>query len=310
MRFRDRLLSETRESISHSGRCALPEEGLPEPLARLWDDVHRAVEESCRRFGETGDIQSGIEYLRKRYVSEKLDGPPRFDSESVRLAYAVSYHPAHAFAYLHLLMRRGLGQVIFGDLVSPPKVLVLGAGVGAETLASLRWMSAVETRLVAGSRFVLVDRAAWETTRASVLAPTVRELWTQHKFVFDEVTSDLSSQQGLDFLREECGHADVIFCPSVISEMISEHSQNQMMEVIHETINRRAKLVLIDHKDPEFEHVSRQWARRFTVLSDGATPGVIIPQPTAWVRTHLLDGANHRIPTKSYPMAWSVLKAR
>lgn len=257
--------------------------------------------------GAVEGVGKRIEYLRRQYASEKVTGPPRFEDEETRLAYAVSYHPAHAFAYLHLLLRRGLGELIFGDLLRPPKVMVLGAGVGAETLAMMRWAEDQRIELLAGARFVLVDRASWRETRRAVLAPTVRTLWAEHKVVFDEVTADLATPSGREFVLGEAGHADVIFCPSVLSEMISEHAQDGLLSAVREAISPTAKLVLIDHKDPEFEHVSRQWSRQFGVLSQGSTPGVVIPQPSPWVRAHLLTGANHRIPTRSYPMAWSVL---
>ena len=253
------------------------------------------------------EVGQGVEYLRRQYASEKVTGPPRFDDEETRLAYAVTYHPAHSFAYLHLLLRRGLGDSIFGDLHRPPKVMVLGAGVGAETLAMLRWAEDKRPELLPGARFVLVDRASWRETRRAVLAPTVRRLWAENKIVFDEVTADLATQSGLDFVLGEAGHADVIFCPSVISEMISEHAQDGLLSAVRESLSPGAKLVLIDHKDPEFEHVSRQWSRQFLVISEGSTPGVVIPQPSAWIRSNILTGANHRIPTRSYPMAWSVL---
>lgn len=272
--------------------------------------MHRAVEEACREHGRTDEIGSRIEYLRRAYAVEKREGPPRFTDEETRLAYAVAYHPAHAFAYLHVLLRRGIGRTVFGGMRTSPRVLVLGAGPGAETLAMLRWMETSSPELMKGARFVLVDRAEWEPTRRTVLAPTVRRSWKANRIVFDQVTSDVATDEGESFLVAEAGRADVIFCPSILSEMISERTQNQLLETLNACMDPGARLVLIDHKDLEFEHVTRQWSNRFDVIDEGSSTGVILPPPSRWVAMKLLDGRDNRIPTRSYPLAWTVLGRR
>lgn len=269
--------------------------------------MHRAVAEACLAHGDVESIAERIEYLRIAYASEKTAGPPRFADEETRLAYAAAYHPAHAFAYLHLLLRRNLGDAVFANVDAAPTVMVLGAGPGAETLAMLRWMQAVAPGLLEGARFVLVDRADWQPTRKSVLAPTVPGSWKSSGIVFDQFTTDLATVAGEDYLREEVGRADVIFCPSILSEMISERTEDHLMGAVHASMAPRARLLLVDHKDPEFEHVSRRWSRQFEVLEEGSSTGVIVPQPTRWVAANLLDGRNNRIPTRSYPMMWTLL---
>lgn len=248
-----------------------------------------------------------IAYLRHAYRTERLDGPPHFGDETTRLAYAAAYHPGHAFAYLHLLLRRNLGNAAFGGLKKSPKVLVLGAGPGAETLAIMRWMEAERPELLLGARFVLVDRAEWGLTRRSVLTPTVMRSWRSNRIVFDQVTSDITADEGMGFLAAEVPNADVIFCPSIVSELISDRTQGRVLESLVSHMSRDARLVLIDHKDVEFEHVSRQWSHRFNVVEEGVTLGAILPHPTMWVASQLLDGSENRIPTRSYPLLWSVL---
>ena len=269
--------------------------------------MHDAVEEACRDHGATDEIGDRISYLRRAYRTEKTAGPPQFTDEETRLAYAVAYHPGHSFAYLHLLLRKNLGRDAFGGLTSSPKVLVLGAGPGAETLAILRWMEAERPELLPGARFVLVDRADWQPTRRSVLAPTVRRSWAENRIIFDQVMSDITTDGGAEFLAAEVPQADVIFCPSIVSELISDGTQSLVLESLVAHMSPGARLVLIDHKDVEFDHVSRQWSRRFCVIAEGVTLGAILPPPTMWIGTQLLDGSENRIPTRSYPLLWSVL---
>lgn len=241
------------------------------------------------------------------YANERRDGPPIFDDLDTRLAYAVAYHPAHAYAYLHLLLRRDLGDVIFKGLSHPIKVLVLGAGPGAETLAVIRWMEASAPHLLGKAQFSMVDRADWTETRRSVLGPTVRESFNRHKIVFDQKAIDLSTKDGEELLSKEAPHANVILCPSVFSEMLSEGSGNFLLGSLCSLISESARLAVIDHHH-EFKDISRQWSGRLEVLSEGeAKGGVVLPHPSGWVKENLLDWSNNRKPVLRYPLAWAVL---
>ena len=269
--------------------------------------MHIALEDACIQFGSAEEISERIAYLRRSYRMERLEGPPRFDDEATRLAYAVAYHPGHAFAYLHLLLQKTLGTSAFGGIHSSPRIMVLGAGPGAETLAILRWMEAVRPELLDGAQFVMVDRAEWQSTRRSVLAPTVTRSWKDHGIRFHQETTDLTCETGLHYLATEAPQADVIFCPSVFSELIADGREGPVFESLLDHMSADTRLVLIDHKDVEFDHVSRQWSQQFRVIDEGVTLGAILPLPTMWITDRLLDGTGDRIPTRKYPLLWSVL---
>ncbi|MGA1362037.1 MAG: hypothetical protein ACO36A_03855 [Ilumatobacteraceae bacterium] len=268
--------------------------------------MHNAVIGACTQFGDYGRIKEQIIYLRGAYDMQS-EVPPNFDDDATRLAYAVAYHPGHAFTYLSLLVRKTLGDAAFGGVNGSPSVLILGAGPGAETLAILRWMEAVRPELLDGARFVMVDRAEWQSTRRSVLAPTVIRSWKEHGIRFHQETTDISGEAGLDYLASEVPKADVIFCPSVFSELIAAGREAAVFESLLAHMAPTARLVLIDHKAVEFDHVSRQWSSHFSVLDEGLTLGAILPLPTMWLTTKFLDGSPDRIPTRKYPLLWWVL---
>jgi len=147
----------------------------PKDLNDLWNDLNTIIQEACA--GRNLDaIRDGIVELRSDYKQRDLRGAPNFDSPEKRLAYAVAYHAPHAYCYLDLLSRQQFGPKLFASMQRPLNVLVLGAGIGAETLAMLRWLRAENCTWFRGSQLTLVDRAPWADTRRLILEPMIRDL--------------------------------------------------------------------------------------------------------------------------------------
>jgi hypothetical protein len=269
--------------------------------------VHNAVIGACTQFGDYGRIKEQIIYLRGAYDTQS-EVPPNFDDDATRLAYAVAYHPGHAYTYLSLLVRKTLGDAAFGGVTGSPTVLILGAGPGAETLAILRWMEAVRPELLDGARFVMVDRAEWQSTRRSVLAPTVSQTWKDHGVRFHQQTADITTAAGRDYLKREVPSADVIVCPSIVSEVITDGMDKDLQGWIVPYVSSGSRLVLVDHTTERYKHVAKQWSHALSVVGEGETGGFSLPSTPAWIRENLLDrSAPKLVPKESYKMTWSVL---
>ena len=170
--------------------------------------AQRAVESLT----ELGLVRNHIQYLRRTYGETK--GAPDFMSLETQLAYAIAYHPAHAFVYLHLLLRRNLGDTIFAHVNRQPKILVLGAGLLAETIALTQWMSHALPEVLRKSSFTLVDRADWSKARPIVSMPAIHtNSWNaSNNHLVCRLLLE-KKNEGRKFLAQELASFDLILCP-------------------------------------------------------------------------------------------------
>lgn len=280
----------------------------PKDLKDLWNDLNAVVQEACA--GRDLDaIRDGIVELRSDYKERDLRGAPNFDSPEKMLAYAVAYHPAHAFSYLHLLSRRKFGSTLFASLHRPLNVLVLGAGIGAETLAMLRWLQGENCVWFRGSQVTLVDRAPWADTRRLILKPMIRDSLQFFDLGIRQVSTDFSTPEGHTVLTKLIPHADLILAPSLVTELITAHSEERLQICLRNFMKPGSRLLLIDHEQPEFRHVALQWSRDFTnVLNVPSQCEVAIKQPSGWISRNLLVGTDGLIPITRYSMSWYLLE--
>lgn len=279
----------------------------------LWREIHDALERALSDFGRLDEIRAEVVRLRRAYASRRA---PNFEREASRLAYAVAYHPVHTYSYFIALSDLGLGESLFSGLKKSPTVVVLGAGLCAETLAILRWMESFDSRLLQKSRFVLADRAKWNPTRRAILTPTVKSIWKENHIEFHEETADLSSDECRTFLSVEIPRADVIICPALLSEMITERTERSLIDKILPYLPTNARLAFLDHRYKEFTHVTQQWSNKYglKVVESGtldklrnATP-LIFPPPSPWVSANILDGTDGLIPKRRpYDLSWIVV---
>ncbi len=280
----------------------------PKDLKDLWNDLNTVLQEACA--GRDLDaIRDGIVELRSDYKERDLRGAPNFDSLEKRLAYAVAYHAPHAYSYLDLLSRQQFGPKLFASMQRPLNVLVLGAGIGAETLAMLRWLRAENCTWFRGSRLTLVDRAPWADTRRLILEPMIRDSIKFFELGIRQVRTDFSTSEGHEVLKKLIPEADLILAPSLVTELISEHSEEQLHVCLQSFMKPKSRLLLIDHGYAEFRHVAFQWSRDFKKVPNATSQcQVTIHRPSAWIRKNLLIRTSGLIPNTHYDLSWFLLE--
>ena len=233
---------------------------------------------------------------------------PDFSQESARWAYAVAYHPAHVFTYLHLLLRRELGPAMFGHLCSPPRILVLGAGAAAETAAILRWFESTDFPHAIGARIMLADRADWFDIRRKMLEPIVGDFARSKQIKFEHTRIDFATSGAERFLRNHGGQADLVIAPSLLTEMTIPNQRVRLLDHLQDFMKTLARLAIIDHNVGTLGTDSLK-PRGFRVVEQGRQDfgGAVLPKPTQWIRKHFLRGG--ALSSKdSYPMVWSILE--
>lgn len=267
--------------------------------------AQRAVES----LSELGPVRNHIQYLRRTYGGTK--GAPDFTNLETQLAYAIAYHPAHAFVYLHLLLRRNLGSTIFSHINPQPKILVLGAGLLAETIALTQWMSHALPEVLKQSSFTLVDRADWSKARPLVSMPTIHAgSWNGSENHLVSLTIDLASDEGRKFLAQELASFDLIICPSILTEMHAEKSSAAFIDLLCRSMSPRSILVVFDHHlRGTWDSIHHECANRFELVTESYKPAeVALPSPPAWTCHNLLTGGDGLIPTRSVTTSWLVLR--
>lgn len=280
----------------------------PKDLKDLWTEINTVVEEACA--GPKLDaIRDEIVKLRDCYRQPELWGAPNFALPEMRLAYAVAYHPSHAYSYLELLSRQQFGPKLIASMQRPLKVLVLGAGIGAETLAMLRWLRAENCVWFRGSQLTLVDRAPWADTRRQILEPMIRDSLQFFSLGVRQVRTDFSTPEGHKVLTTLVPQADLILAPSLVTELITEHSEEQLHICLRNYMRPGCRLLLVDHGYSKFQHVALQWSRNFKNIPNATSRCLVpIPRPSTWIRSNLLTGSSGLIPITKYELSWFLLE--
>lgn len=271
----------------------------------VWTDVHACLEEALGSHTDPSSIREEIAQLRHLYRNGQA---PDFARESARWAYAVAYHPAHVFTYLHLLLRRELGPAMFGHTSSPPRILVLGAGAGAETAAILRWFDSTGFPHAAGTRIMLADRADWFEIRRKMIEPVVGDFARSKQIKVEHTRIDFTASGAERFLRNHGGQADLVVAPSLLTELTIPSHRMRLLGHLQNFMRPHARLAIIDHNVGTLKADSLS-PRGFRVVEQGRQDfrGAVLPKPTQWIRKHFLRGG--ALSSKdSYPMVWSVLE--
>lgn len=274
----------------------------------LWTDVHEALENFYGTRSDLPLIRSEIKHLRFTYRNSWSMGAPSFEGEHVQAAYSAAYFPSHAYAYLYVLLYRDLGRAIFNNTPTGARVVVLGSGVGAETVAVIRWMAETQNANLTNTSFLLADRADWSNAGANLLNPLLAKHLPKEQVTIDRALVDLATIEGQRFITSRIPEADVVLVPSLLTELISEHSADGFLDSLFKALSPGSKVVLMDHGYSDFERVSMNWSQQFQKKISQSNEKVPIPKPSRWARLNLLDGQNGRIPVRSYSMSWSVLE--
>lgn len=274
-------------------------------MQAVWNDVHTCLQEALDSHPDRSSIREQIAQLRFSYRNGVA---PDFSQESARWAYTVAYHPAHVFTYLHLLLRRELGSAMFDHTSSPPRILVLGAGAGAETAAILRWFDSTGFPHATRTRIVLADRADWFEIRRKMIEPVVGDFAQSKQIKIEHIRIDFTALGAERFLQNHGGQADVVIAPSLLTEITIPSDRTRLLDHLKDFMMPHARLAIIDHNVGTLGAGSLS-PKGFRVVEQGRQDfrGAVLPKPTQWIRKHFLRGG--ALSSKdSYPMIWSILE--
>lgn len=284
-------------------------------LNDLWHEVHGCMRPFLEEEFHSDEVGSAVAALRRAYRAMNENGkPPNFDDRAHRAAYAIAYHPAHAYAYLHLLVRRKVGDFLFDGVTGGLSVLVLGAGCGAETLAMVHYLAQLKPGILSESSFHLIDRADWGEMRESALREPVNGLALGFSSNISEATIDLATFSGLQILSEVVPRYDLILCPALFTELISQEADFDLARVLVRSMEVGKRLVVIDQRFVnQFNRKKHDWfqSRDMKILNSGemAYKALEIPRPPAWAMAQIFgDSLDNRIPARHYSLSWLVMQ--
>ena len=171
-------------------------------------------------------------------------------------------------------------------------------------------MAAIQNAKFAETTFLLADRADWQSTALNLFEPLVNKHCEKSQIVLERVQVDLATDDGRKFIDSHVPDADIVFLPSLLTEMITENTEAQFRTNLLQMLKPGSRVVLIDHRLPAFQLVTLQWSQDLKILVQDSHEGggVVIPPPSPWVTNNLLDGMGKRSFVRSYAMSWSVLE--
>lgn len=281
---------------------------LDAELLDLWNSSNLAGERACRAFGQIDHIKNCVRHLRSHYRTSGGTTPPSFELVETQLAYGVAYHPAHSHMYLSLLHREGIGQAVFGSDGDSCRVLLLGAGLGAEASAIVRWFGQSLSGRIPSLQMLQVDRINWEPVREDFVDPKISEAIRARKLSLSSKQIDLLSPHGKEFLTSVRGQFDVVFISSALTEMYEASSYGDLIEQLRWIIADGARLVIIDHDLPNFEPDTFQLVSGLYVRSGHIKKHELrVPPPNSWIAANVLDGSENCIPLRTYASRWMIV---
>jgi hypothetical protein len=123
------------------------------------------------------------------------------------------------------------------------------------------------------------------------------------------VHADVSTLEGHEVLKKHIPQADLILAPSLVTELITEHSEEQLHVCLRNFMRPGSRLLLVDHGYPKFQHVAFQWSRDFKDVPNATSQSrVAIPRPSEWISKNLLIGTSGLIPITKYDLSWFLLE--
>ena len=277
-------------------------------LQQLWDVTYRPIEAICRKSHDIDIVRERIRNLRQVYRNATAGEKPDFASRETQLAYAVAYHPAHVYTYFHLFQHSKIGDKVFAQRENAPQVLVLGAGLGAETAAVMHWHKHNTKTYESPIRIEHVDLFDWEQSRQDILDPVVADAISSGQLEVVSKTLDLLSERGLKFLANAKGMFNVVFMPSSLSELYTHRGYPRLLKHLKDLISDGAVMVVIDHDLPEFKKSVRSLTEGMRCESGRSAKGQIrVPQVPDWIGKNLLQQKSNLRPLSSYASTWMLI---
>ena len=254
-------------------------------------------------------MRERIRYLREVYSNATTGEKPDFASRETQLSYAVAYHPAHVYTYFHLFQHSRIGDKVFAQRKNAPRILVLGAGLGAETAAVIHWHKHNAKTYEDPIRIEHVDLFDWEQCRSDILDPVVADAISSGRLHVTSKTLDLLSEQGLKFLANAQGVFNVVFMPSSLSELYAHKAYPRLLKHLRGLISDGAVMVMIDHDLPGFEKSVQPLTEGMRWESGRSAKGEIqVPQVPDWIKKNLLQSKDFLRPLSSYASTWMLIK--
>lgn len=233
---------------------------------------------------------------------------PDFASRETQLAYAVAYHPAHVYTYFHLFQHSKIGDKVFAQREHAPRLLVLGAGLGAETAAVMHWHEHNAKTYETPIRIEHVDLFDWEKCRQDILDPLVADAISSGRLKVTSKTLDLLSARGLKFLTDVKGKFNVVFVPSSLSELYKHKAYPRLLKHLKDLVSYGAVIVMIDHDLPGFKKSVQPLTEGMRFESGRSAKGQIrVPQVPDWIGKNLLQSKNKLRPLTSYASTWMLI---
>lgn len=277
-------------------------------LQQVWNATYSPIEAICQKSNDIDIVRARIRNLREVYGNATTGEKPDFASRETQLAYAVAYHPAHVYTYFHLLQHSQIGDKVFAQREHAPQLLVLGAGLGAETAAVMHWHEYNTKTYETPIQIQHVDLFDWEQCRQDILDPVVADAISSGRLQVTSKTLDLLSERGLKFLKNAKGKFNVVFVPSSLSELYKQTAYPRLLKHLKDLVSNGAVIVMIDHDLPEFKKSVQPLTEGMRCESGRSAKGQIrVPQVPDWIGKNLLQSKNKLRPLTSYASTWMLI---
>ena len=284
-------------------------------LNQLWETLHNKtlLNDSVIGFAE---LQTEVTNLRNTYFSMAGNGGgPNFSEAKVREAYALAYHPGHAYAYLKIMLNQGLGDSLIQELGASPSVGVLGAGAGAETLAFFCFLAS-RGRRPDGVTLGLVDQADWSVQRQASCIGKVQEITGMLPKKIDSFIQDVASPDAFSFLSQFVPSNDLIFCPAIYTELEAKKKGHGFIDQVCRLMKSQSKILVIDQaKVNGFAAACDEIAGipQMRLIHQGNMTVKVPLPPAGSFASSVLDGIpyqveNGRIARSTYHFSWVLLQ--
>ena len=272
----------------------------------FWADLHEGLGAIYDRYEDPNELGAAVASLRLTYRGMGNSGvSPDFDSNLVRDAYALAYHPGHAYSYLEIFTKHPVGTAILRNLKANSKIGVIGAGCGAETLGLLHFLRE-HYFLVKDMTIGFFDRADWSQQRERSFFYPLRLLCGQSQPKIDSVTGDLVASQDANIVRSFVTGCDLLFCSALFTEIPHGAKRDDGFSKIIEALEVGSQLCIIDETHVAgFSHWLRELASdsRLRNLGTGSVE-VRVPQPPPWLKSCVLNFQGHQFPRFDYKLSW------
>jgi len=209
-------------------------------LKTIQSDVVQAARESFGADWSTAALQPALIEMRKSYAA--ITGPD-FSRSEIRLAYALASHPYHAFMAYELFSQ--CVHVLKSQTPGKFSAVILGAGPGAEAIALIRVLAEKVPDLNHISLTLIDKESGWTKTRRVTLEQTAQHWW-QGQLTLNEVTADLSTDEGRQTAINSLVDVDLVVAQAVLTEIVEGNESVNLLADLVNNFSADSLLLLCD----------------------------------------------------------------